>query len=1610
MTDPSKPYFFDEATNASRQKQPGEREKERGLNKDDLNWLQAVYLPTHATRTANVKPMAVHQLRLDLPGGTATPLAGAFAMSQSAGGDVVLYTPWKGLSKFADMGDLKTHLKTWLSEETGKRELLRFLSVQQRHAVLAGNTPDISTEIIEGAVFEHQQTALNLNQAQNVNAMLDELRKTPTLQSMLDEALKIALFQPFPLLDQRHTRLTCSRPSTHTEDTDEKPTVTTFSLSEALLQRYLNTPWPTDETRVFSNPSHGVSSEADQQVWESTLIDIAGGLRFWLQNLLELFWQSEISSDLSREAFFAECLRDAYHLDLLLKRQEGTLTSDEYLRLMNVSLPPDAIKPLRIEKARVSAPFRHSVELASTLMIGDSGTPGFLYTQSRGIEATTDLAALQNVVLQMLKSEGHEDNLFNFMSLEERGTFLSLESDKRTVTGVTVPQPIFAHVMADILSKQRDNLHYALVCFYRSKGQHDLHALMGKALDVRGYIDDRLLAVDGDDRWKIQPLHRWAAQPATVRAESAKKHLELLTTVDQALALKLKNHPAIPTDTRTVAHAQGLVDASIKSLQADFTHLYALGLKSELDLRTADRTLGATEQAIVKAVLDNPVRLQRAALNNVIPDVFSLALKPGGSENLLKLASCFVLTERGGKDPAKSGKAILWTPALGFEAFASLAPLLASLEQRLLEQDQRIALLENLARSERVLGRAYTLAPLQQVTENFLDHVQKPFVQLDQTSVTDALATTATAAPQAGLLKLLALRQPQTGLHRATQIAKALSTRQNFPTWLAKASIEDQVLHAELLQQYLNHVKDDQDCLSAIRPLARTAHHELQKQLTTDTFNLDPDKIEVKITTPQPSIQTLTEFALSHFDDLDAARFTVKSLDSSPIPKGMDTTYIKSLIRNLSLGQRHQAVLNDALAATHTDAAERRHRFASQLPWQMMHYAHTEKLRERLSASGFDLVKQIMDMPDATARAAVSEAKAIIRPLELGGIKKDQVIQVPGVYLIGTQGNDAGAQVLVAPYSPRHGIKEFADESSLMTELKTPGLLRNWCINRLPTLEKTLCKAHLSLSSGTHGAITLASNPVKGNAIVQLFKDNAALLAQLLGCQSDSDSRGEWATAKRVLSEDVHEAFSFCMGKLMYPITVWRSFREIKQSAEDLQLHHWSAAVTELIGGLAQLASLRGSMKSPQIPSPTVNTPTIETTDAPFKWKDIDVTAPERTRLQGLEASDIDLSSLTLDSKLGLYTHPTSKKTYGPVEGKVFPVEKKGTRWRIGAGQKQGPYLRQQVTKQWIIDSVPLPLPELPIAPTQGMLKRIETAISVWAGMNVDAHGMVQIRERFPVKARIIQESLDHATAYVWNAFRNLEVLKNTDDAITPVHQIIMDFAGLPAVQPAHVTMIENVIGKIFTALLDPTLRSPNTKRFAVGRLLEDAEGTFGFIVPTDPIRKIYLAEKFFLPGLDHYRNYITEPAFPIRAHARAATLIHELSHIVCNTEDIAYLDSSRPFHELIETTSEMARKLKLELTDLQGKGLSIRTPLPALFTEYNRDLGVWEDFGQTSYMETDRPCNQVLRLTGQLTLAEARTAFRRDPLIRLAVQLGNADSVALLVTQLGRQLHVSTP
>ncbi|GAB0069840.1 hypothetical protein IBA8403_04250 [Pseudomonas syringae] len=140
---------------------------------------------------------------------------------------------------------------------------------------------------------------------------------------------------------------------------------------------------------------------------------------------------------------------------------------------------------------------------------------------------------------------------------------------------------------------------------------------------------------------------------------------------------------------------------------------------------------------------------------------------------------------------------------------------------------------------------------------------------------------------------------------------------------------------------------------------------------------------------------------------------------------------------------------------------------------------------------------------------------------------------------------------------------------------------------------------------------------------------------------------------------------------------------------------------------------------------------------------------------------------------------------------------------------------------------------------------------------------------------------------------------------------------------------------------------------------------------------------------------------FKFPQHYRAAILIHELSHMVLKTDDIAYVDSQAPFIDLLEDAPTYRLRIRNELIYQQQKTLSFHTDRDKLFKQLDEDS--WRDLRRMD----GNGKQTILRIAGKSTLEEARDVFYEDVHKRVDIMLKNADSVALLVTLLGRERFV---
>ncbi|QOY72764.1 DUF6543 domain-containing protein [Pseudomonas sp. OST1909] len=1034
-----------------------------------------------------------------------------------------------------------------------------------------------------------------------------------------------------------------------------------------------------------------------------------------------------------------------------------------------------------------------------------------------------------------------------------------------------------------------------------------------------------------------------------------------------------------------------------------------MGLTGEVQVRLWNNALLPLDYEVLLTVLGIYARDLRPGVNGFRPDAFSLQVVPTGQNTPLVFNNCFVLTERGGLDPQYCGRTLLWTPALGLESFSSLNDFKAEINRRLAIPNERQVFLANLAPPDWEAQPSYAFSSLELIEDNLVEHLQRTYAQQKDHELAQILSMQLSVEQLRKLWQVQATQDlAPTNVQRAKDMVQAMIRQQGLQ-WLGKAHAVDQQLYVELLEQYRNNVTDNQDYLHGIDSLVQFTRKKLSTLLKDldDQDSVTPDEIEVGLpaqgTTPARN-QSLLDYALSHQSYWNDEVPFFASTGTTPLPSTLDAQTLKTRIQALNINAAYQTYIKSFLGPASSDFEQRSTRFAKQLPWQLMQYAHGMKLQNQLSPTAFGLIQQIMDMPDAIARATVVDANAMIRPLELLVDDGKKTIKIPGAYLIGSASGDKGPHVLYAPYSPCYTLKEYTVEAALCAELTASGALQRWVRQVVPAVDLAALTNALEQPQAST-TLQLASNPINAALFKQLFTDNVELLTTLLGCQKAADAGTAWDTAKAVFSEGVQAATVFFAGKLAYPLVIWQSYKLFKASAEELQSHQWHEALGHFIGGVAALAGLSDSM--PPVsedgvpPAPEPIPPPSTSASSVVSWPALDITAASRTRLQRFEVLEPSLANLIKDTSLNLY-RSTSNHYYAAVAGKVFEVIKHGQGWRIIGDGEVGPEVQRNPRQQWMLSSAgPLVTGRRTIA---RLLNRFYSEPFARSNMNVLASGMREIRALYARESWVITDALALATFYAKNAQENLRLITQTPLAAPELVKQIKTFFGLQTLEVEHLEKIQEIIDKVCSALMEPSLTSSDSTRFVIGRsrlpAIQGGHTLMAFTIVPDPLQLVYLTETFFDPGLK-YSHLLTKP-FYVSAHARATTLIHEITHHVCATLDLAYVHSGHPFDDLIDPQTPEGSNTKAALEKRHLSRLSLNTPTHELFQVVDVATGLKSD--PTQGTSTQHVLDRLLSVTGAKTLADARRVFRTDSLKRILTVLNNADSVAYLIAQLGRR------
>ncbi|WP_045122224.1 DUF6543 domain-containing protein [Pseudomonas sp. GM30] len=1569
------------------------------MSSADFRWLSHVQLGTHALRSQQTPPMLAQRILLNTEGATAVPLAGSFILSATPDDrGILLYTPFAGLKKHASLASLTAHLEQHLNSAREDDRLLALLALSQRKRLAERHGISVTYQLIEGDIFEDQRAAIEHCQQLNAQAMLDELMQLPELGSLLQTIVDELLTPTMRDVDQTRTRVNLYATATATgpasPDLPSRRKLEALSLGDALLLHYRHSGWPIGQTHEFSHSGRTFLA-SDQQHWETAVTTASGKLLVLLYQQMERYWNGPGTDGASRRDVFAQIIRQQALADFLLKREAGIIDQRQFDSLLtslgfNESLAPRAA----VETVRLWEHQANFVELAGALMIGHSDS--CLYTPTHGLQVLRDYADLKAMLLGKFASPGHEDELYGLLSLDERQRFLGF--DRPQVSGQSIAGDVFSVLLELIITKQRQNIDYALQLYRHSDGVVDIRALFDKALDIRSMLHERLVPLDARGRWSIRPMLTGNPLPSRVLADTAAAEVRKFASIMPTIAADFVAQPLSVT---------ALQRTYLLGIAAKLAHALSVGINGEARLRVLNGTLSRHAQALVDTVFDpdHPDRSRRKALNGIRPDAWSLTLQVAGESEVLPLANCVLLTERGGPDTQHSGRAILWTPALGLEVFRSIEQARQVLNQRLLDPQKRLVLQENLSPLHQRFHQHYTLGPLQLISGNVLqDRIESAIEHFLQRC--DQVRGRQWPTPrETRILNTLSEQVVETNLQRASALAQALGKQHSLPAWLGMATLEEQQLHLELLEQWRLSVIDDEDYLHALPTLRDYIRQTLQTLLSSRLQRqaLDPEQI---IVTPALSMigsaMSLTDFALNHAHIAQDTAFTLSSSTEQALPTGLDQQAVRSLLLSLNVATTFADKITKALSVDGVDAEQRKQRFLRQLPWQLLQHAHQLQLQQRLSTKAFDLISQVLDMPDAVARATVQGADAIVRPLALIKTAGASAIRALGLYLIGPAGQP-GPQVLYAPYHGEYAFSEFEDEAAVIAALNTPGSLQDLLLRRLPESQRSIFSALFKAGSGRTSEMTLAANPVDGNLLLQLFDDNLALLPHLLSSHSLPSAQADWDAAKNLFSSGIQQIRGLLPGKLAYVQFLWQSYRDFLDSAEALQDHHWKRALQTFVAGAAQMISLgrlalESRLESQAVAAPQAPQPTTLSAPVLAQTKPTD---PLRTSLQTFEASTVALKDLTHNAAEGTYQDLKTKATYAPIAGKVYPVERPGAVWQIKGAEQPGPVLQHTASRQLVLDP-----DRHTVHFGKGLSKmynRFATDRETRHWLNIEAQGMDEIRARHPEKARMIIEAIDLARHYAFNSLHNLAQLRNYAPG-TRLDTFLKSFFGVQRLDADILDKLKLAIVPICDALVDPTEDLMNTSRFVVGSNKHRNSGVIAFVLGEDLLQRVHFTEKFFNQGLDWYKNGLTQP-FNVEGHARAATLIHEFSHQFGKTVDIATLEARRPFTDLIATVTGYGAAQKQAQTQFQREALSLSTPREELFSRWSEEFKEWLDVDETPGMGHVR--REILRTTHTANLEEARTAFlsptNAHP--RIDTILSNADSIAFLICEMGRQL-----
>lgn len=1050
--------------------------------------------------------------------------------------------------------------------------------------------------------------------------------------------------------------------------------------------------------------------------------------------------------------------------------------------------------------------------------------------------------------------------------------------------------------------------------------------------------------------------------------------------------------------------------------------------------KVADPALDMLEQ-----VLDRPVAALRASLGAHSVQAFTVALSFDSAQAPAMLSNAFVLFS-----PGKPDRYLMWAVEVGIGDFDSLRSLETQLAARLGRVDKREGVLGLMLEDDRLrleAWLAHTDAPAVRVV---LGRIDGHFIQALQAGEAQRQASSAACAYRDAaawrlksdvLVSLLDAcehddinRRILGALRAAIQSIVDITI---VPAWVSEASALDQARLLAALQRFYVACGLKDDFLFSIPTVHEYAHRQVRDQLRLDfrDVELEPDDINVTLThyvvapvapgdlplsvpaATSSATQKLTDFAVNRFFAVQEGTLTVAMADGSTPDPLLTPLYLRDLVRKLDVAENYLKLLSAAFHEDNPSFNNRQKRFAEQMPALDMLRALVMRLQNQLSPDAYRLIASILEMPDGLARLPVGGQYAMISPLRLC---PDETWRTPatvlGTYVIFPKEPATGPWILYSLLGD-FAFREYPDKAALLEDIHTSTTLQTYLLERIDESVRKIYdhggfkEPHLPFSTESSfdvplsrpRPVTLRLEPYEGNALELLFKGMLVCFPWRVRMRMITNDQERRSSSRYLFSLGAEQLLAFMPGRLGALVGIWQSQNLFNASAAAASERRWGKALSEFTAAVSMLITARHVPSEDHPAERDVPAQAMEVAPfVEFSWRNDALTTDLRNRLRAFEIHDVALNTLRKNELFNTYRDDDNGRVYVAISGAVYELEHEQGRWFIVNDDRRGPPVKLGADQRWVVD-------------VNGGLKGGGGYVSRLKGTMIDrevddilmveAKGMLEIRRVSRTWADAVENGHSQARVYLQNCLDNL-ILRPPVNMIDPrAQRLIGDFFSHHAPDNALYASIRQAVTRLYEGLMDPSLSPQDSQRFVVGTNRRWHEPSSAFTFQHDPHNRIFLTEKYFRVPVYRLKTRVARTgSFNLASHYHAAILIHELTHQLLNTEDIAYVDSFAPYLDLLEDTPGHRLQVKNEQVEQQQQVLSYNTDRSKLFKQMEE--GIWRDL-----RHADGDGKQaILRITGKSTLDQARDVFYTDPQKRVAVMMSNADSVALLVTLLGRE------